>query len=643
MNNKQYKPIEFFIGKDALDIGKCIQDFYIAFTYNKLKVFQHPRLFIRKSDNKGILRLNFCTYFPVAIPDKFKAELACSKYVEIILSSEDNSEHVSKNAPVSHVLKFPELYDLNSQPSEPTNTEDLVKLSDILEKSPLNQIGVPATDISVPEEENEPIDESIEYSESGSEDFEHCSCQHALEQWLSEHKNFSMHIQKYNDHRLCLITDNVSKVFVICLFETAGEWLADEELFNDEPPLYFSETSHLVSPVFASQAIADYLHCRIGLDVSPFVLLDDAVSIINEEDMSLEWMMSFVTICSCNRDYKCGIIKKFNAYMDELLGSDGNLYTETQIALLTEKFNAMDRYFVDDAMYYALRSLHLDHMLPEKYTTEDIIRVWLIGNYCECIWLGRYLDEESGEFFNLIYNYSNIAIIWEHNNTSVDPFGQVLNIRSKLLESGIESALTPCILYTDEDFEFELEKIKCYDYNTLFRLEKNLFPREMAFEKYPDMSRANVHSLVAFANANFQRDVQKNKEEYDPAYVNVMMDALSCIDSFWNERRLFVYYETKLFNSSIWTIVLQENYKKTTIILKFFHGINIEDSKKEYKKTHKSNSSICVSPRSELKTVVIVPKQIASSFESNYISYGDIFYVGITNFKKLICELLINA
>ena len=61
--------------------------------------------------------------------------------------------------------------------------------------------------------ENEPIDESIEYSESGSEDFEHCSCQHALEQWLSEHKNFSMHIQKYNDHRLCLITDNVSKVF----------------------------------------------------------------------------------------------------------------------------------------------------------------------------------------------------------------------------------------------------------------------------------------------------------------------------------------------------------------------------------------------------------------------------------------------
>ena len=200
--NKQYKPIEFFIGEYALNIEKGIHDFYIVFSDDNLKVFQHPRLFIRKSDNQGLLRLNFCTYFPVTIPDKFKTELACCKCVEIILASVNNLEP-SEYAPVSHVLKFPELYtSLSLQSSESNKTEDLVRLSDILENSPLKQMTAPATDISVQEEKKEPIDESIEYSESGSEDFEPCSCRYALEQWLSEHKNFSMHNKKYNDHRL---------------------------------------------------------------------------------------------------------------------------------------------------------------------------------------------------------------------------------------------------------------------------------------------------------------------------------------------------------------------------------------------------------------------------------------------------------
>ena len=170
MNNKQYKSIEFFIGKDALDIGRGIHDFYIALTYDDLKAIRHPRLFIRKSDNKGILRLNFCTYFPVAIPDHFKAELDKCKQVDVIFSSKDNSEQVSQNAPVSHVLKFPELYELNQQPSEP-DTGDGGNLSDIQENSPLDPMGALEADLSLREDD-----------EQEPENFEHCSCQHALEQ-----------------------------------------------------------------------------------------------------------------------------------------------------------------------------------------------------------------------------------------------------------------------------------------------------------------------------------------------------------------------------------------------------------------------------------------------------------------------------
>ena len=103
-----------------------------------------------------------------------------------------------------------------------------------------------------------------------------------------------------------------------------------------------------------------------------------------------------------------------------------------------------------------------------------------------------------------------------------------------------------------------------------------------------------------------------------------------------------VKYETKLFDSLMWTIIWQGDYKKTTILLKSFRGTDIEDSKKEYMETHKLNSSNYASLRSVLKTVVLVPKQIADTFEDNCISYGDIFYTGIANFKKLICELLMN-
>ena len=203
MNNKQYKSIEFFIGQEELDICKGPQDFYIHFTYDDLKAFQHPRFFIRKSDNKGIFRLDFCTYFPVAIPDKFKTELNSCKQIEVILSANDNSEHISRYVPVAHVLKFPEFYDLNLQDSE-SDTTDLVKIPDFLENSPLNQMGTLETEL---DDQDDSVDSLTECDEIMNENFEHFSCQYVLDQWLEAHKDFSMHIQQYNDYRFWIMTD----------------------------------------------------------------------------------------------------------------------------------------------------------------------------------------------------------------------------------------------------------------------------------------------------------------------------------------------------------------------------------------------------------------------------------------------------
>ncbi len=68
-----------------------------------------------------------------------------------------------------------------------------------------------------------------------------------------------------------------------------GDWLADEEFFNGEEPLWFSETSHRTSPVYQLLQEAKALTERLskqGLSqtVQP-VLIEKAGVIINAEDM----------------------------------------------------------------------------------------------------------------------------------------------------------------------------------------------------------------------------------------------------------------------------------------------------------------------------------------------------------------------
>ena len=40
-----------------------------------------------------------------------------------------------------------------------------------------------------------------------------------------------------------------NQLFLCLIDKEAGDWLADEEKFNDEEPLWFSESSHRISPV----------------------------------------------------------------------------------------------------------------------------------------------------------------------------------------------------------------------------------------------------------------------------------------------------------------------------------------------------------------------------------------------------------
>lgn len=89
---------------------------------------------------------------------------------------------------------------------------------------------------------------------------------------------------------------------LVCLVDNeSGDWLADEERFNDEEPLWFSESNHRISPVrnvlTASSALLPLLTGSArGMEIRTMVIIK-AGTIINAEDMFDVWKNLHVSVC----------------------------------------------------------------------------------------------------------------------------------------------------------------------------------------------------------------------------------------------------------------------------------------------------------------------------------------------------------
>ena len=93
-----------------------------------------------------------------------------------------------------------------------------------------------------------------------------------------------------------------SEKIVLCLVDNEkGDWLADEEFFNEEEPLWFSETAHRTSPVYRLLTEAKLFAKKLsdkGLaqTVVP-ILVEKEGSIINANDMMETWKKMAVVVC----------------------------------------------------------------------------------------------------------------------------------------------------------------------------------------------------------------------------------------------------------------------------------------------------------------------------------------------------------
>lgn len=101
------------------------------------------------------------------------------------------------------------------------------------------------------------------------------------------------------------IAVDANSMYLCLVDKEVGDWLADEERFNDEEPLWFSETNHRVSPVrmvdIARNVVAKKLRsCKITLDLKAFVIIQNG-NIINAEDMFEVWRGIDVYVTRINR------------------------------------------------------------------------------------------------------------------------------------------------------------------------------------------------------------------------------------------------------------------------------------------------------------------------------------------------------
>ncbi len=93
---------------------------------------------------------------------------------------------------------------------------------------------------------------------------------------------------------------------LLCLVDREpSDWLADEEKFNDEEPLWFSESSHRISPVRKLDVACDILRTKLSVtdfkfEVIPYVIIQSG-NIINAEDMFDIWASMKINVTRINR------------------------------------------------------------------------------------------------------------------------------------------------------------------------------------------------------------------------------------------------------------------------------------------------------------------------------------------------------
>ncbi|MBQ9034575.1 MAG: hypothetical protein IJ099_01265 [Alphaproteobacteria bacterium] len=130
---------------------------------------------------------------------------------------------------------------------------------------------------------------------------------------------------KVNNTLIDFIGVSENKICLCLADRENGDWLADEELFNGEEPLWFSESSHRVSPVRKLKSARDSL--QSVLDEEGFAqtleayVVEQMANIINADDMFDIWKELNINVTRVNR----GAPKEIQLFSRTLPEANGSM------------------------------------------------------------------------------------------------------------------------------------------------------------------------------------------------------------------------------------------------------------------------------------------------------------------------------
>lgn len=103
-----------------------------------------------------------------------------------------------------------------------------------------------------------------------------------------------------NEVKVDFVGISGDRLLISIIDNVPGDWLADEERFNDEDPLWFSETSHRISPVRQLIDISRLIKEKLGFDdnyeTENILIIEDS-QVINAMDMVDIWEDMKVSVC----------------------------------------------------------------------------------------------------------------------------------------------------------------------------------------------------------------------------------------------------------------------------------------------------------------------------------------------------------
>ena len=251
--------------------------------------------------NKGVIRMNRTTYVEVRIPDNLIAGVRHCSSIEFTLSSPENTLETYR-ATVEHLLRFPDYLIRTMPPKE-----------------------IPDVDL---DELERPLHEDDE-----AEKMPHMPPRAVFEEWIC--KQGGEIVFEFSDGYV--LANDGHNLLLVSFFDGSGStWLADEEMFNGEPPLWFSESAHAESPLYKISLAAKHFN-RLGYcKVLPLTIISDQIEVINAEDMMEEWCKMGVLVCYCHKQDE--YVDTFENLLEAITKIDGEFRVPG-----TEKMNALKK------------------------------------------------------------------------------------------------------------------------------------------------------------------------------------------------------------------------------------------------------------------------------------------------------------